>query len=126
MGGAGTGRKAPTDKPIERGGIGSISGSGGATSPTDPSSTSGGGAGGTSGGGGWRPGQGDGSASDGAKQDVAIDELAPLPVRPSLYPPNASFYRVPITFTIELKDPHGKPAPEAAEARAESQNGAAS
>jgi type IV pilus assembly protein PilM len=126
MGGAGTGRKAPTDKPIERGGIGSITGSGGATSPTDPSSTSGGGAGENSGGGGWRPGQSDGSSGDGAKQDVAVDELAPLPVRPSLYPPNSSFYRVPITFTIELKDPHGKPAPEAAEARAELQNGAAS
>ena len=131
MGGAGTGRKAPTDQPIERGSPGSITGNtgGGSNVPSsgDPSatgSTGNSGAGNSSGG--WRSGRTDGSSGESRTESLGLDELAPLPMRPSLYPPSSRFYRVPITFTIELKDLNAKPAPEASEARAESQNGAAS
>jgi hypothetical protein len=30
--------------------------------------------------------------------------MAPLPDRPSIYPPGSEYYRVPITFEIELLD----------------------
>lgn len=33
-----------------------------------------------------------------------IDELAPLPARPLLYPPNSTFYHYTITFDVELLD----------------------
>ncbi len=38
----------------------------------------------------------------GAADHRALDALAPLPGRPALYPPGTEFYRVPVTFTVEL------------------------
>lgn len=46
-----------------------------------------------------RPGQ------SGASQNVKLDEIAPLPSSPSLYPPGSDFVRVPIYFEIELLEP---------------------
>ena len=37
-------------------------------------------------------------------RDVALDELAPMPTRPSLYPTGTTYYQLPITFTIEIID----------------------
>ncbi len=44
----------------------------------------------------------------------SLDSLGPLPDRPSLYPPGTRYYRVPITFTVELLDASSAPAAEAA------------
>ncbi len=33
-----------------------------------------------------------------------LDSLGPMPTRPSLYPPGTEYYRVPITFEVELID----------------------
>ncbi len=35
----------------------------------------------------------------------ALDELAPVPDRPRLYPPGSKYYRLPITFEVEILDP---------------------
>lgn len=39
------------------------------------------------------------------ERNVALDTDAPMPERPDAYPPGAKFYRIPITFEIELIDP---------------------
>ena len=36
--------------------------------------------------------------------------MGPIPARPSLYPPNSTYYRVPITFEVELLDARRLPA----------------
>ena len=38
-----------------------------------------------------------------------LNQLAPVPARPALYPPGSMYYRVPITFEIELIDKTPKP-----------------
>jgi type IV pilus assembly protein PilM len=57
---------------------------------------------------GGRPSPGGRPAPGGGKdREVSADleAAAPLPEAPSLYPPRSRFYRVPITFEIELLDP---------------------
>jgi hypothetical protein len=39
-----------------------------------------------------------------------LNKDAPVPHGPSLYPDNAKYYRVPITFEIELIDPSASPS----------------
>ncbi|MCI0631647.1 MAG: type IV pilus assembly protein PilM [Phycisphaerales bacterium] len=41
-----------------------------------------------------------------------LNEMAPVPSKPSLYPAKSTFFRVPITFQVELIDPVTTPAPE--------------
>ncbi len=48
-----------------------------------------------------------------------LNDMAPVPARPRLYPPGSKFYRVPITFTIELLD-GGAPAQTPANTSADS------
>ncbi len=60
------------------------------------------------------------SRSGGQLRD--LEQLAPAPTRPILYPPGAEFYRVPITFEVELIDSALPAAPKpsgAAAARGE-------
>jgi hypothetical protein len=68
---------------------------GGASQPP----TRGGGFGGTS-----RPRQTGGQPSRGTATHANLDAMAPVPDRPSIYPAGVEFYRVPITFEIELLD----------------------
>lgn len=61
--------------------------------------------------GGLLPPGGTGSGSDVTSgQHADFNELAPLPTKPSIYPPYSTFYRVPITFTIEIISPQSTPA----------------
>ncbi len=52
-----------------------------------------------------RPGRGGDPPSPGRVTDQALDELAPVPDRPRLYPVGSRYYRVPITFEVEILDP---------------------
>jgi hypothetical protein len=83
--------------------MGSPDGSGGGVAPGGGLAPGGGGrrepGGGGSRGGGERPGQ----------RNADLDALAPLPDKPSLFPPNSIYYRVPITFKVEILDPSQKP-----------------
>ena len=64
----------------------------------------------------------DPNAANAAKD---LNEMAPVPTRPQLLPPNSKFYRVPITFTIELLDSGSTPqAPANTSADAGSSTGA--
>jgi len=51
------------------------------------------------------------------ERNLSLDADAPMPTRPAAHPPGSKFYRIPITFEIELIDP-GRPAtPPASAAR---------
>jgi type IV pilus assembly protein PilM len=50
------------------------------------------------------------SGGAGDDDDRSINELAPLPDKPRLYPPGTTYYLVPITFELELLDPN-QPTP---------------
>lgn len=63
-----------------------------------------------------------GEQSDEAKD---LNEWAPVPGRPALYPPNSRYYRIPITFELELIAPPPA-APNPAAAAASDAQGAAS
>ncbi len=45
-----------------------------------------------------------------------LDEVAPVPTRPSIYKAGDTFYRLPITFTIELIEPNKPATPMQADA----------
>ena len=49
--------------------------------------------------------RGGGSASEDELKLGGIDELAPVPGAPLLYPADTNLYSVPIRFEIEIKDP---------------------
>jgi hypothetical protein len=53
---------------------------------------------------------------------VNLDSDAPLPARPAIYSPGTSYYRIPITFEVELIEV-GAPAPAAQSARAGASGG---
>ena len=64
-----------------------------------------------------------GTSRDGGEEPKELkdlNEVAPVPARPKLYPPSSIYYRVPITFEIELID-SGAPAPPAATASGQPQ-----
>ncbi len=46
-----------------------------------------------------------GPAGPGGAGNQALDELAPVPDRPRLYPVGSRYYRVRITFEVEILDP---------------------
>jgi type IV pilus assembly protein PilM len=54
-----------------------------------------------------RPGgdPGDRGGYDNLEQSKDLDALAPVPARPQLYPPGSKYYKLPITFEVELIDP---------------------
>jgi type IV pilus assembly protein PilM len=55
-----------------------------------------------------RPGAGDrpgGPAGPRGVSHQALDALAPVRDRPRLYPPGSQYYRLPITFEVEILDP---------------------
>jgi type IV pilus assembly protein PilM len=86
---------------------GGVAGSGsGQPAWTPPSPGSGSGTGRPS-----MPGSNRGAGDGGAHAD--LDELAPLESRPSIYPPGTRYYRVPITFDIEIlvNDQHAQTPP---------------
>ena len=45
------------------------------------------------------------TAPSSATPKGALNEIAPIPASPGLYPPGSRYFRVPITFTIEIIDP---------------------
>ncbi len=49
-----------------------------------------------------RPGSGGDRRGGGRPQSKSVDALAPVPDGPSLYPPNSRYYRVLVTFEVEL------------------------
>jgi type IV pilus assembly protein PilM len=53
------------------------------------------------------------SPADEPKELKDLNELAPVPARPKLYPPSSTYYRVPITFEIELIDTNAATPPAA-------------
>jgi hypothetical protein len=59
---------------------------------------------------------GSGGAQDPSVKD--LNDLAPPPTRPQLYPEGATFYKVPITFEVELINPASPTAPTGAAAAA--------
>ncbi|MCP3905822.1 MAG: type IV pilus assembly protein PilM [Planctomycetes bacterium] len=113
FGGGGEGRREiPSQKrmpPGSRGGGGpSQPGFGGAPGPRAPGGR------GTPGFGG-AAGKGDAGGGDQSSAAVDLEALAPMPLRPSLYPSGATFFRVPVTFEIEIIDPAlPRPAPPTA------------
>jgi len=113
-GGSMPGRRQPTGGPRKPPGSGGPGMSGGGAQPP----SSGGGitpprAPGTPFGGGSPPGR----SGSGAGQHADLNALAPMPDKPTIYPPNSVFYRVPITFTIEIITPQ-KPSTETGETAA--------
>ena len=52
-----------------------------------------------------RPGRRGDPLGPGRVTDQALDELAPVPDRPRLYPVGSRYYRVRITFEVEILDP---------------------
>ena len=56
------------------------------------------------------PPSGDGGSTD--RQSANLDNLAPLPDRPSLYPADSKYFLVPVTFEIELITRPDAPAVE--------------
>ena len=61
---------------------------------------------------------GDGTDAGQAADAKDLAGLAPVPPRPRLYGPNSRFYRVPITFTVELIDVGPAPAANTADGSA--------
>ena len=45
-----------------------------------------------------------GGAAPRSAGDADLDKLGPVPSRPSVYPPGSEYFRVPITFEVELLD----------------------
>ena len=109
--GLGGGQKAKRERPTTKrrvpgpggGGLMGSGGDGQATAPRQPS---------------FGPGRraADAPRTGGAAHG-SLDGLGPLPDRPSLYSPGTHYYRVPITFTVELLDASSAPAAEAADLR---------
>jgi len=131
---------APTTPPGEMGG-GRLAGPGGIVAPgkgsksgsTSNSGTSnpppssnprGGSRGGGSRGGGFG---GDSNQDDHGTEDVGfpdfnLDEVAPVPDAPRYYPSGAKFFRVPITFVVEILTPRKDAGGESTASAAFSQN----
>jgi type IV pilus assembly protein PilM len=102
VGGGGGDRKPP---PIRR--------------PPGPDSPAGGGSGfGSSGAGAGfgsqddrRPGGGpSGGSVGGSRSDIDLSNVAPLPAAGTIYPPGTTYYRVPVTFEIEIIEPGAEQA----------------
>ncbi len=82
-------------------GMGPGGGGGGTGKPTSPSSPTGTGSG-------FGKPERPGSGSPGSPIEpeiVDVNAVAPLPSKPKFYPTDSRYYRVPITFEIELIDP---------------------
>ncbi len=104
-------KKAPRDAP----GKGAGSGFGGADGQTGPSSSAPRPTGSMGPAGGTRP---TGGGAPPGRGQTDLGALGPMPSRPSVYPPGTVFYRVPITFEVELLDHAAPPKPDAGTARA--------
>jgi type IV pilus assembly protein PilM len=52
-----------------------------------------------------------GSGTNTSAEQVDLDKIAPVPDKPMLYKPGSTFYKIPISFEIELIDPHAPVAP---------------
>jgi hypothetical protein len=50
-------------------------------------------------------------------QHADLDELAPMPPAPTLYPAGSKYYRVPVTFEVEILDANVPAAPSDRSAR---------
>ncbi|MHC4948116.1 MAG: type IV pilus assembly protein PilM [Planctomycetota bacterium] len=59
---------------------------------------------------------------DDGMADIDLEVWAPVPGAPAFYPPKSKYYRVPVTFEIEIVDP-SKPAPPAATAAGDGAGG---
>ena len=112
-GGSGQGvpgrRKRPDEKQRPPGWNVGRTGPDGGSAPPAPNNPLGGTDPGTFGG---RTGQtpGDGGSTD--RRSANLDNLAPLPDRPSLYPADSRYFLVPVTFEIELLTRPDASAPE--------------
>ncbi len=125
-GGGGNALRDPTKgKPISAPGVGGggfESGGGGnrggspGTSPSAPKTPPKPPAGST-GGSPSGPPPGAGGAGTETKELGDLNVVAPVPAKPGLYPPNSKYYRIPITFEVELID--ANPAPVAGAAPTE-------
>jgi type IV pilus assembly protein PilM len=99
-----TGPRRPPGSGLGGPGAGAGAGAGPGAGAAPPGATSG--SGGLQPPGGLTPPGSKGPGSDiTAGQHADFNQLAPLPDKPSIYPPESTLYRVPITFTIEIIQP---------------------
>ncbi len=100
-----------------RGGGGIAAGGGGGIAGGGGGAISGGG--GARSGGGWGEGGGSGRSGSGGSDDSRrLDEMAPIPSKPALYPPGSDVYIVPITFEVEILDANATDPEQRADAAA--------